>query len=226
MISAGRPAVAANAAANAIVAERADRALVLAAHRPPDVAGEAEIEDPARLGEPGPRRLDAHDADRALLERAVDVREADAALVAAERDGPALRRAAAGRRDRRSRSAPRSPARRARRARRRRAPRRRSSSRGWRRRRGRRRAAPRGSRAPPRRPASGARPTLTLKVVTPSALVDLRWPRRPSPPARRTRPCVRRRRRRRSRPAACGTGSPRIWPTRSQTARSTAPRAT
>ena len=90
MISAGWPAVAANAAANAIVASRADRALVLAADDDRHVAGEAEIEDPARLREAGPRRLDAHDADRALLERAVDVREADAALVAGQRHRPAL----------------------------------------------------------------------------------------------------------------------------------------
>ena len=90
MISAGWPAVAANAAANAIVADGADRALVLAADDDRDVAREAEIEDPARLGEAGPRRLHAHDPDRALLERAIDVREADAALIAAQRHRPAL----------------------------------------------------------------------------------------------------------------------------------------
>ena len=90
MISAGRPAVAANAAAKAIVADGADRPLVLAADDDRDVAGEAEVEDPARLGEAGPRRLDAHDADRTLLERAVDVGEADAALVAAQRHDPAV----------------------------------------------------------------------------------------------------------------------------------------
>ena len=45
-------------------------------------------------------------------------------------------------------------------------------------------------------------------------------------PARRTRPCARRRHRRRSAPSNVWHGAPRICPTRSHTARSTAPRAT
>ena len=69
----------------------ADRALVLAADDDRDVAGQAQVEDPPRLRESGARRLDAHDPHRALVERAVDVREADAALVAAQRHVPALR---------------------------------------------------------------------------------------------------------------------------------------
>ena len=172
VISAGWPAVAANAAANAIVAVAPIAPSYWLPITTGDVAGEAEVEDPARLGEAGARGLDAHHADRALLERAVDVREADAALVAAERHGPALGEPQpAGAVVDRDRLLDR-PHAELDRARRRRARRRRSSSRGWRRRTDRRRAAPRGSRAPPRRRASGARPTLTLKVRDAEPLVD------------------------------------------------------
>ena len=90
MTSAGWPAVAANAAAKAIVARTPSAPSYWLPTTTGDVAREAQIEDPARLREPGARGLDAHHADRALLERAVDVREADAALVARQRHGPAL----------------------------------------------------------------------------------------------------------------------------------------
>ena len=173
MISAGRPAVAANAAANAIVAIAPIAPSYWLPTTTGDVAREAEVEDPARLREPGPRRLDAHDADRALLERAVDVREADAALVAAQRHRPALGEAQpAGAVLDRDRLLDRPHAELDERVA--------GAHRvvvapaavgvdvevGV-------RAAPRGSRAPPRRPAPGARPTLTLNVVDAEPLVDL-----------------------------------------------------
>ena len=226
MISAGRPAVAANAAANAIVAS----APIAPSYWLPTTTGTLRARQRSRIRRdsvnPVRAVLTLTDADRALLERAVDVREADAALVAAERHGPALGEAqppgAVLDRDRlldrphaeldERVAGPHA--------------RRRSSSPGWRRRRGRRPGSASRIARTAATSSAGARPTLTLNVVHAEALVDLRRASSAIAAGSPNETMCAAATSSAKPPSSVWHGQPRIWPTRSQTARSTAPRAT
>ena len=225
MTSAGRPSGGGERGGERDRRDRADRSLVLASHDHGDVASEAQIDDPTRLREPGPRRLHADDTDRALLERPIDVREADAALIADQRHGPALSEpSSAGPildRDRlfdrahseigeliaRAHGVVVAPA----------AVRVDIQVGVW---------DSRADRAHRRHVQRRSAPYFDLEGLDPEPLDSPPRPRLPSRPARRTRACALRRHRPRNPPNSVWHGHPRICPTRSHTARSTAPRAT